>query len=40
MIERVADHLVKKEHMAHMQARDIAVGIVPCLKRWAHAHAS
>ena len=40
MIERVADHLVKKERMARMQARDIAVGIVPCLKRWTHAHAS
>ena len=36
MVERVADHLVKEEHLARMQARDVAIAFVPSLKRWDH----
>ncbi len=34
MIERVADHLMKMEHFRHFQARELAEGRVPKLKRW------
>jgi len=34
MIERVADHLMKAEHYAHLQARDVAEKFVAGLKRW------
>ena len=34
MIERSADHLMKVEHMAHLQARDLAESVIPNLKRW------
>jgi hypothetical protein len=34
MIERVADLLMKEEHLAHMQARDVADDMVPRLERW------
>jgi hypothetical protein len=34
MIERSADHLMKVEHVAHVQARDRAEGVIPNLKRW------
>jgi hypothetical protein len=40
MIERVADHLVKQEHMAPFQARDVAEHFVPRLKRWERRRAS
>jgi hypothetical protein len=36
-IERYADHLMKMEHMAHLQARDQAEIIITSLKRWDHA---
>jgi hypothetical protein len=37
MIERVTDLLMKEEHLAHLQARDLAEGLVPSLKRWCRA---
>jgi len=35
-IERYADHLMKVEHMAHLQARDQAELVIASLKRWDH----
>jgi Putative zinc ribbon domain len=37
MIERSANHLMKVEHLAHLQARDLAESVIPNLKRWASA---
>jgi hypothetical protein len=34
IIERVADQLIKTEHMCHIEAEDIAKSFVPYLKRW------
>jgi hypothetical protein len=40
MVERVADHLMKHEHLAHMQARELADKLVSGLKRWRRAATS
>jgi hypothetical protein len=34
MVERLATLLMREEHLAHLQARDAAEGLVPSLKRW------
>jgi len=34
MIERSADHLMKVEHLGHLQARDLAESVIPNLQRW------
>ncbi len=39
MIERSADHLMKLEHLAHLQARDLAESVIPKLKRWGRSAA-
>jgi hypothetical protein len=39
MINRVVDLLVKEEYVPEMQAREIAEGFVPNLKRWNHVRA-
>ena len=36
MVERVTDHLMKTEHLAHLEAQDAAKAFIPNLKRWDH----